>query len=141
METKTKETGTKKTVTRQKASNKDVKEQLTKEATSSINGAEKPKEGKAPVVVPKISIDSRIQKFEKLRGLATNRERLNQTLGELTKFNYNQDGSSSFYIRDSHGLEFKTTNSNLINLVTTQLQKTLEQRKSEFEQEILAFEL
>ncbi|WP_422350791.1 hypothetical protein [Flagellimonas sp.] len=92
-------------------------------------------------MVPEVSIDNRIQKFEKLKGLATNRERLNQTLGELTKFNYNQDGSSSFYIRDSHGLEFKTTNSNLINLVTTQLQKTLEQRKSEFEQEILAFEL
>ncbi|USD24598.1 hypothetical protein [Flagellimonas marinaquae] len=141
METKTKETGTKKTVTRQKASNKDVKDQLTKEATGSANGTEKTKEAKAPVVVPKISIDSQIQKFEKLRGLATNRERLNQTLGELTKFNYNQDGSSSFYIRDSHGLEFKTTNSNLINLVTTQLQNTLEERKSEFEQEILAFEL
>lgn len=141
METKTKETGTKKTVTRQKASNKDVRDQLTKEATANANGAEKDKEVKSPLVVPEVSIDSRIQKFEKLRGLATNRERLNQTLGELTKFNYNQDGSSSFYIRDSHGLEFKTTNSNLINLVTTQLQKTLEKRKSEFEQEILAFEL
>ncbi|MEC7772155.1 MAG: hypothetical protein VX798_13285 [Bacteroidota bacterium] len=141
METKTKETGTKKTVTRQKASNKDVKDQLTKDATGNANGTEKAKEAKAPVVIPKISIDSRIQKFEKLRGLATNRERLNQTLGELTKFNYNQDGSSSFYIRDSHGLEFKTTNSNLINLVTTQLQKTLEQRKSEIEKDILIFEL
>ena len=141
METKTKETGTKKTVTRQKASNKDVKEQLTKEATGSANGTERAKEVKAPVMVPEVSIDNRIQKFEKLKGLATNRERLNQTLGELTKFNYNQDGSSSFYIRDSHGLEFKTTNSNLINLVTTQLQKTLEQRKSEIEKDILIFEL
>ncbi|MDO6518603.1 hypothetical protein [Zobellia uliginosa] len=53
--------------------------------------------------------------------------------GELTKFNYNQDGYSSFYIKDSHGLEFKTINSNLINLVTSQLQKTLEGRKFEFE--------
>lgn len=114
---------------------------LTKEATENANVTERPKEAKAPVVVPEISIDSRIQKFEKLRGLATNRERLNQTLGELTKFNYNQDGFISFYIRDSHGLEFKTTNSNLINLVTTQLQKTLEQRKTGIEKDILIFEL
>ena len=59
----------------------------------------------------------------------------------LTKFNYNQDGSSSFHIRDSRHLEFKTTNSNLIKLVTTHLQSTLEQRKAEIEQEIVQFEL
>ncbi len=88
-----------------------------------------------------VNIDDRIQKFEKLRGLATQRERLTQTLNEFTKFNYNQDDSSSFYLRDSHNLEFKTTNTNLIKLVTTHLQSTLEQRKSEIENQIIAFEL
>ena len=86
-------------------------------------------------------MDDRIQNFEKLRGLATQRERLNQTLSELTKFNYNQGDSASFYIRDSHNLEFKTTNTNLIKLVTTHLQSTLEERKSEIEEQIVKFEL
>jgi len=90
---------------------------------------------------PSINLDDRIQKFEKLRGLATQRERLTQTLNELTKFNYNQDDSSSFYLRDSRNLEFKTTNTNLIKLVTTHLQSTLEQRKSEIEEQIIRFEL
>ena len=88
-----------------------------------------------------INLDERIQRFEKLRGLATQRERLTQTLNELTKFNYNQDDSSSFYLRDSRNLEFKTTNTNLIKLVTTHLQSTLEQRKSEIEEQIVQFEL
>ena len=90
---------------------------------------------------PTINLDERIQKFEKLRGLATQRERLTQTLNELTKFNYNQDDSSSFYLRDSRNLEFKTTNTNLIKLVTTHLQSTLEQRKFEIEEQIVKFEL
>ncbi|MCX2682068.1 hypothetical protein OOZ15_19115, partial [Galbibacter sp. EGI 63066] len=67
--------------------------------------------------------------------------RLVQTLNELTKFNYNQGDSSSFYLRDSHGMEFKTTNSNLIKLVATHLQSTLETRKGELENEIVDFEL
>lgn len=88
-----------------------------------------------------MNLEQRIQKFEKLRGLATQRERLTQTLSELTRFNYNQGDSSSFHIRDSHNLEFKTTNTNLIKLVTTHLQTTLEARKEEIEQQIVQFEL
>lgn len=98
-------------------------------------------ESKAVQQKTKISLDDRIQKFEKLRGLATQRERLSETLTELTKFNYNQDSSSSFFIRDSRHLEFKTTNSNLIKLVTSHLQSTLEQRKAKIEQQIVQFEL
>ena len=45
------------------------------------------------------------------------------------------------YLRDSRNLEFKTTNTNLIKLVTTHLQSTLEQRKSEIEEQIVQFEL
>lgn len=86
-------------------------------------------------------MDDRIQKFEKLFGLATQRERLVQALNELTKFNYNQGDSSSFYLKDSYGMEFKTTNSNLIKLVTTHLQSTLEAHKSEIEEQIVQFEL
>ena len=135
METKTKQNGT---VKRQNAAvKKEVQKKLSEEAIGKTVVPEKKTIAEKPV----INLDDRIQKFEKLRGLATQRERLNQTLGELTKFNYNQDGSSSFYLRDSHNLEFKTTNSNLIKLVTEHLQLTLEQRKSEIEQEIVQFEL
>lgn len=135
METKAKQNGT---VKRQTATvKKEVQNKLTNEAIGKTVASEK----KVKVEKPVINLDDRIQKFEKLRGLATQRERLTETLNELTKFNYNQDGSSSFHIRDSRHLEFKTTNSNLIKLVTTHLQSTLEQRKAEIEQEIVQFEL
>lgn len=110
---------------------KEVQKKLTEQAIGKTVVTEK----------PLINLDDRIQKFEKLRGLATQRERLTQTLNELTKFNYNQDDSSSFYLRDSRNLEFKTTNTNLIKLITTHLQTTLEQRKSEIEEQIVQFEL
>jgi hypothetical protein len=135
METKTKSNGVAK---RQNATiKKDVQKKLTEEAIGKTVVHEKQQENKKTVV----NLDDRIQKFEKLRGLTTQRERLTETLNELTKFNYNQDGSSSFYIRDSRNLEFKTTNSNLIKLVTTHLESTLEQRKSEIEEQIVQFEL
>src|SRR5690606_9521034 len=116
---------------------KEVQKKLTEEAIGKTVVPEKTK----TVEKPTINLDDRIQKFEKLRGLANQRERLTETLNELTKFNYNQDGSSSFQIRDSRNLEFKTTNTNLIKLVTTHLQSTLEQRKSEIEEQIVQFEL
>ncbi len=115
-----------------------VKKKLTEEAKANVTSANGVQTQKA---TPEINLDERIQKFEKLRGLATKRERLVQTLSEITKFNYNQGDSSSFYLRDAHGNEFKTTNNNLIKLVSSHLQSTLESRKKELETEILAFEL
>lgn len=88
-----------------------------------------------------ISLDERINSFEKLKGLATQRERLVSTLGNLNKFTYNQGHSSKFMLRDENGEEFITSNTNLIKLVTTELQETLSQRKLEIEKEILGFEL
>ncbi len=122
---------------------KEVKKKLTEQAIGKTTVPVKTAvaEKKVTVEKPVINLGERIQKFEKLRGLATQRERLTQTLNELTKFNYNQDDSSSFYLRDSRNLEFKTTNTNLIKLVTTHLQSTLEVRKVEIENKIIAFEL
>ena len=134
METKVKQNGTVKRGTA--TVKKDVQKKLTEEAIGQTQKVKQEIVSKAT-----INLADRIQKFEKLRGLATQRERLNETLNELTKFNYNQGDSSSFYIRDSHNLEFKTTNTNLIKLVTTHLQSTLEIRKQEIENAILQFEL
>lgn len=135
METKTRQNGT------AKNENEPVKKEIQKKLTEeSIRKTVVPETGNT-VERPTINLDERIQKFEKLRGLATQRERLTETLNELTRFNYNHDGSSSFYIRDSRNLEFKTTNSNLIKLVSTHLQSTLEERKSEIEEQIMKFEL
>lgn len=135
METKTRQNGT------VKQENATVKKEVQKKLTEEAIGKTVVPEKKAIDEKPVINLDDRIQKFEKLRGLATQRERLSETLNELTKFNYNQDGSSSFHIRDSRNLEFKTTNSTLIKLVTTHLQSTLEVRKSEIEEQIVTFEL
>ncbi|MDE1207659.1 hypothetical protein [Tenacibaculum larymnensis] len=135
METKAKSNGTVKKV------NATVKKEVQKKLTNEAIGKTATKEKNAIIENPVVNLDDRIQKFEKLRGLANQRERLTETLNELTKFNYNQDGSNSFYIRDSRNLEFKTTNSNLIKLVTNHLQSTLEQRKSEIEEQIVQFEL
>ena len=133
MKTKTKRNGKKENATVKK----EIKKKLTEEAIGKTVVSEKTN----TVEKPTINLDDRIQKFEKLRGLATQRERLTETLNELTKFNYKQDGSSSFHIRDSRNLEFKTTNSNLIKLVMTHFQSTLEERKSEIEEQIVQFEL
>ncbi len=124
-----------------KKENATVKKEAQKKLTEQVIGKTVVTEKKVTVEKPVINLDERIQKFEKLRGLATQRERLTQTLNELTKFNYNQDDSSSFYLRDSRNLEFKTTNTNLIKLVTAHLQSTLEQRKFEIEEQIVQFEL
>ena len=88
METKTKQNGTAKKETA--TVKKDVQKKLTEEA---MGQAQKTKQA----IVSKATIDlvERMQRFEKLRGLATQRERLVQTLNELTKFNYNQGDSSA----------------------------------------------
>ncbi len=87
------------------------------------------------------TLESRIQNFEKLRGLANQRERLISTLTDLTKFKYNNGDSCVFLIRDEQGKEFKTTNNNLIKLVTDVVQNTLTVRKTEIETDILKFDL
>ena len=115
-----------------------VKKQLTHEAKKPT-AAKKVQE---QTVNPAIELASRIEKFEKLKGLCNNREKLNNTLSELLKFTYNNDGSALFFIRSNNGeYEFKTTNSNLIKLVSSQLQKTLEERRQELNTQIMAFEL
>ncbi|MEM6721367.1 MAG: hypothetical protein AAF611_18715 [Bacteroidota bacterium] len=88
-----------------------------------------------------VSLDDRINNFQKLRGLANQRERLMITLTNLTKFKYNNSESCVFLIRDENGEEFKTSNTNLIKLVTNHLQDTLLVRKNQIEEDILKFEL
>ncbi|WP_271406797.1 hypothetical protein [Tenacibaculum soleae] len=135
MATAVKQNGTAKKQTATKAT---VQKKLAEEA---IGKPTTPITNKPAETQKVVNLDDRIQNFEKLRGLANQRERLVQTLNELTKFNYNQGDSSSFYIKDASGLEFKTTNSNLIKLVANNLQATLENRKVELEKQILEFQL
>lgn len=118
-----------------------VKKQLVKDAIDQTKTPMQPVIKQKLEEIKILNIDDRINRFEKLRGLADQRERLNTTLLELTRFNYNQGGSSTFFLRESDGKEFKTTNTNLITLVTEILQQTLENRKKELENEILKFDL
>ncbi len=122
---------------------KAVQEKLTKEAIGEKTTPITKQEVKS-VETPKppvVDLQSRLEKFEQMKGLAHQLERLNTTLSELNKFKYNQSDSSSFFLKDSHGLEFKTTNSNLTHLVTNHLKITLETRKKEIEKQLVAFEL
>jgi len=119
---------------------KAVVKKLAQEATTT-KPAEKTTQETPKKEAVTLSLDQRINQFEKLRGLANQRERLANTLTELARFNYNQGESSTFSLKDATGLEFKTTNTNLIKMVTGQLQQTLETRKNELESEILEFKL
>ena len=119
---------------------KAVVKKLAQEATTT-KPAEKTTQETPKKEAVTLSLDQRINQFEKLRGLANQRERLANTLTELARFNYNQGESSTFSLKDATGLEFKTTNTNLIKMVTGQLQQTLETRKNELESEILDFKL
>ncbi len=141
MATATKQNGiaTKKETTTTK---KEVQQKLTQQAQGKTLSKSAVKEiSKANAVKPLINLDERINRFEKLKGIASQRERLVGTLSNLTRFNYNSSESCSFYLKDASGMEFKTTNSNLITLVASTLQETLEKRKAELEKELLEFEL
>jgi hypothetical protein len=110
---------------------KEVQKKLAQNAT-----------GKAPTPIVKaapvnVSLDECIDRFEKIRGVANQRERLSKTLTELSRFNYNSSDSCTFSLKDVAGLEFKTTNTNLIKLIAGELQKTLEQRKAEIEKQLV----
>ncbi|VAW13029.1 hypothetical protein MNBD_BACTEROID05-308, partial [hydrothermal vent metagenome] len=62
-----------------KKENATVKKEVQKKLTEQAIGKTVVTEKKVTVEKPVINLDERIQKFEKLRGLATQRERLTQT--------------------------------------------------------------
>ena len=86
-----------------------------------------------------VTLDERINRFEKLRGITSQRERVVHILTELARFNYNSSESCTFFLRDMAGLEFKTTNTNLIRIVAGELQKTLEAKKAALEKQLMEF--
>ncbi|CAL2095623.1 conserved protein of unknown function [Tenacibaculum sp. 190524A02b] len=131
-------TAKKETATAKKA----VQEKLAKEATGQKTTPitkEQPKPVETPA--PVIDLQSKLDRFEKMKGLAQQRERLTSTLTELNKFKYNQSDSARFEIIDSQNLSFMTTNTNLIHLVTNTLRSTLQTRKAEIEAQLIAFEI
>ena len=119
---------------------KQVQKKLAEQATGKKETPLKPKPTVQPET-PIINLDDRMQKFEQLKGLAHQRTRLSDTLMDLNKFKYNQSDSATFFIKDSHGLEFKTTNTNLIHLIISHLKHTLKTRKGEVEKQLVAFQL
>lgn len=131
-------TAKKETTTAKKA----VQEKLAKEATGQKTTPitkEQSKHVETPT--PVIDLQSKLDRFEKMKGLAQQRERLTSTLAELNKFKYNQSDSARFEIIDSQNLSFMTTNTNLIHLVTNTLRSKLQTRKAEIEAQLIAFEI
>jgi len=86
-----------------------------------------------------VSLDERLKRFEELRGLNNKRDSVNGTLAHLHKFNFGQNDSCSLVLQDQAGQQFSTTNTNLINLLSTNLQQQLEAKKKELEEKILTF--
>lgn len=122
---------------------KQVQKKLAEEATGKKEtpiSPQQPKQNVQPETLI-VNLDDRMQKFEQLKGLAHQRTRLFDTLTDLNKFKYNQSDSATIFIKDSYGLEFKTTNTNLIHLLTNYLKNTLDVRKEEIEKQLIAFEL
>jgi len=121
-----------------------VIKKVEEKAPAKETPAVKAQEVIAPVATPVIEIkaltlEDRLSSFEKLKGLTAQRERLVGTLDELNKFKYQNADSSVFHLKDENGQEFKTTNNNLIKLVTDVLQEQLTTRKNEIEKDILEF--
>lgn len=135
--TKTQNGTTKKTTTAKKA----VQEKLTQEAVGQKTTPANVTKPQPQAEPPLVNLQDKLEKLEQMKGLAQQRARLNQTLTELNKFKYNQSESVRFEIVDSQNLSFKTTNSNLITLVTNHLKGTLETRKTEIEKQLIEFEL
>ncbi len=88
-----------------------------------------------------ISIEDRMTAFEQLTGLANQRTRLKNKLNELNKFVFNNGANCEFTVKDEEGKMFTTSNNNLITLVTGILKETLEERKTEIENQIVTFNL
>lgn len=88
-----------------------------------------------------ISIEERMTAFDQLTGLANQRTRLKSKLDELNKFVFNNGENCEFSVKDEEGKTFKTSNNNLITLVTGILKTTLEERKGEIEEQIVHFQL
>ena len=90
----------------------------------------------ASPVVKHTSLEERLENFERMKGLASQRARLADTLNELNIFKYQNSDSCIFQLKDENGKEFKTTNNNLIKLVTDVLKDQLTSRKDEIEKAI-----
>lgn len=135
--TKTQNGTTKKATTAKKA----VQEKLMQEAVGQKTAPVTKTESQPHTEPTVVNLQDKLEKLEQMKGLAQQRARLNQTLTELNKFKYNQSESVRFEIVDSQNLSFKTTNSNLITLVTTHLKTTLETKKFEIEKQLIEFEL
>lgn len=87
-----------------------------------------------------VSLDERLKRFEELRGLNNKHDSINVTLTHLQKFNFSQNDSCSLVLQDQAGKQFSTTNTNLITMLSNNLQGQLERKKKELEDDILAFE-
>ena len=86
------------------------------------------------------SLEEKVERFEKLHGLNTKRERMASTLRDLNKFSYNQDFSPSFVLQDGSDQTFKTSNTDLLEIIVTALKDTLQGRLSTIEEEMISFE-
>ena len=84
-----------------------------------------------------ISLEKRIQKVEELNIVIEKWRKLNDAKKNLTGFQLGNDGlSSTITLRDAAGREFKTSHNLVVTTVLDTLQKVLDEKIGEVEEQI-----
>lgn len=116
-----------------------AKNAVKKQTTAKSNG--KPSELAQKAVSSKVSVEEKIQKVQELGGLTAKRARTVETLNKLRQFQFSSGDSSRLKIIENGGSSFETSNSNLIEMLSSNLQEILNQKIKELDAMILAFEV
>lgn len=84
-----------------------------------------------------LSLEKRIQKVEELNIVIEKWRKLNEAKKNLTGFKLGNDGlSSTITLRDAAGREFKTSHNLVVTTVLDTLQKVMDEKIEEVEEQI-----
>jgi len=90
---------------------------------------------------PALNLEDRIQRVTELQGLTQKRGLVLETLNNLRTFKFSGDDSVLLEIKDSSNKRFSTSNNNLIDLLSKQLESLLQGKLNDLNKEIIEFKL
>lgn len=108
----------------------------SKEAKMEVKKSE-PQVTQNPVENAILSLEKRIQKVEELNIVIEKWRKLNEAKKNLTGFQLGNDGlSSTITLKDAAGREFKTSHNLVVTTVLDTLQKVMDEKIGEVEEQI-----
>jgi len=110
-------------------------------AKKPVSTVTKPVAKTKAVSKPIINLEKRIQHIAELQGLSSKRQRVVDTQNNLNNFQFSGDESAILEIKDASGNKFITSNNNLINELVGHLQRLLEAKLKELNDQIVDFQL